>query len=740
VTRHPWAALAATVFALTTACSSSSRPVDLLRAEDALVEATAATRGRDWIMKQWGRQVRINDVVVRTLPASPRSRLRFSLRVPKRARLTFYCGIAPEKHERPAVEFAVKVKPAGKGEDTVFASLVDPMSRPAHRRWVPAEVDLAKYGGRDVDLILETRGFEESDEPFWAYWGAPALTTPQKDAPLVILYLVDTLRADHTQPYGYSRDTTPELLRFASGSVVFEKAISHASWTKPAVASIMTSVLPGRHRAVQLRDPLDAGHVTLAEMLSARGFATGAAVANSVIYGAGVNFEQGFDHFAGLHGAGDRPSKVVDTAKVVDEALSFLRQREGFPTFLYVHTMDPHVPYSPPPPFDQKYEPHPLPDHPAADPRSDYKEPLDRERLIAQYDGAVAYGDQQFGRLVAELKKRGVYDRALIVFIADHGDEFQDHGQWTHGKTVFDELIHVPLIVKFPGGAQAGKRVSQQVQSADVLPTILETEGLPVPRPPVIIGHPLQAVLKGGAPEVPVVAEISHRGFVAHGLRTARDKYVRRFSPQEDELYFDLLSDPKELSSRLEERSERVRMLRAAVEAAMVPNPFRHNVKVEGSGTFRLKLKTAGWIEGVQAVGLGPQERYQVESNGRRLSLDLQPKPGRPREVSFSVRPMGAPVQLEATRDGRDVRPSDVWIAEEGVHPKEGPLALPEVEPVGEDDKARLTTNIFAAPSNAQPGIHLWLTMTGGLKVMDKFDKETCEALKALGYIGTCPG
>jgi hypothetical protein len=387
-----------------------------------------------------------------------------------------------------------------------------------------------------------------------------------------------------------------------------------------------------------------------------------------------------------------------------------------------------------------KYEPHPAPDHTASDPRSDYREPVDRERLIAQYDGAIAYGDSQFGRFVAELKKRGLYDRALIVFMADHGEEFQDHGQWTHGKTVFDELIHIPLIVKFPGGASAGKRITQQVQAADVLPTVLESGGLPVPRPPVIIGHPLQAVIKGGAPEVPVVSEISHRGYVAHGMRTARDKYVRRFSPQEDELYFDLIADPREQSSRLEERSERVRNLRAAVEAAMVPNPFRHNVKVAGSGEFLLKLRTPGWIEGVQAVGLGSQERYEVESNGRRLSLRVRPKPGQAREVSFSVRPMGAPVVLEGTRDGRPIDAAQVWIAEEGLHPKEAPLKLPEVEPMGEDEKARLTSNVFAAPREERPGIHLWLTMTGGLKVMEKFDKETCEALKALGYIGTCPG
>src|SRR5262249_55529762 len=178
------------------------------------------------------------------------------------------------------------------------------------------------------------------------------------------------------------------------------------------------------------------------------------------------------------------------------------------------------------------------------DPRPDYKEPLDRERFIAQYDGDVAYGDQEFGRFVRELKARGRYDGALIVFLADHGEEFLDHGQWLHGRSVFDELIRIPLVVKFPSGRDAGKRIAQQVQSGDVLPPVLAGMGRPVPQAPVIAGHPLQPVIQGGAPEPAAVSEVSHRGYVAHGLRTSRDKYVQRFSPQSDELYFDLERDP----------------------------------------------------------------------------------------------------------------------------------------------------------------------------------------------------
>jgi hypothetical protein len=380
------------------------------------------------------------------------------------------------------------------------------------------------------------------------------------------------------------------------------------------------------------------------------------------------------------------------------------------------------------------YEPHPTPDHPGVDPRSDYKEPLDRDRLVAQYDGEIAYGDREFGRFVDELKARGLYDRALIIFTADHGEEFEDHGKWLHGRSVFDELIRVPLVVKFPGGRWAGRRVTQQVQAVDLLPTVLSEVNLPVPAPPVIAGHPLQKVVEGGAPEPPAVAEISHRGFVAHGMRTARDKYIRRFSPDDDELYFDLKADPREQKSVLEQNRERVRLLRAGVEAAMVPNPFRYTMKLAPPGSYELLFRTGGWIEGVEPIGFGPEDRYEVEGNGRKLRLKVRPVAGRPREVAFSLRPQGAPVWLEGSRDGRPLRPADVFMAQEGLHPAEVPFKLPEIE----SEKER-TENIFAPPAPEKPGLSIWLTLAPGHQVLH-IDREACERLKALGYIsGDCP-
>ena len=629
----------------------------------------------------------------------------------------------------------VKAERRGR-EDIVWTRLLDPLQNPADRGWVSADVDLAKYAG-STELVLETRGYEEGAEPKRAFWGAPAVTEDAKPAPLVVVYLVDTLRADHTGPYGYTRDTTPELDAFAKDAVVFDQAIAAASWTKPSVASLFTSLPPGRHRAVQLRDHLDDGVLTLAEMLQARGYATGAAIANSVIYLPAANFQQGFDYFEGLHGDEDRPSKIVEAAPVVDRALAWIDARRGLPTFLYVHTMDPHVPYTPPAPFDAKFEPHPTPEHPGQDPRTDYKEPADRERLMAQYDGEIAYGDLQFGRFLRELKSRGLYDDALIVFLGDHGEEFLDHGKWLHGRSVFDELVRVPLVLKLPGRRGAGRRIEQQVQVLDVLPTVLESQGLPVPPAPVVTGRALQAVLAGQAKDAPAASEISHRGIVAHGLRTNRDKYIRRFSPETDELYFDLAKDPKEQTSVLGTNPERERLLRAGVEDSFVPNPFRYVVKATGASEYVLAFATAGFVMAPERhrprTGRGPG------GQGRRSSARGAPPPAGRRSPRDRLWPPAAGRSGDPGGHPRWPTPPT-----RRRRPRPGGLRAPgralRAAPARGRGRTRAGATSSPRPGTSGAASPVWLVLDKDKSVM-AMDKETlANGMKALGYVDTCAG
>jgi arylsulfatase A-like enzyme len=692
--------------------------IDLLRSPRAsLAEAGAA--GQDTLAEpaDVGKPRRIQNVVRDSLPASPPSRYRFVTDVPRQGHLVVAAGIPGRHQDASAVEFLVHVRERGR-ERTVLSQLVDPANRAEHRQWIPLEADLSRYAGRGVEIVLETRGFDRQAIPDRAFWGTPTITVADgAPRPLVIVYLVDTLRADHLPLYGYARDTAPALSRFAKDAVVFDQAIASSSWTKPSVASLFTSLPPRDHGCVQFYTPLDPELVTLAESMRDHGFATGAVVVNPLVLARDMHFDQGFSYFAA-------PAAPRRAGEVVDAALAFLDRSRGQPTFLYVHTMDAHTPYLPPPPFDRRYAPHPAPGRAAAEP-SDYKVPLDRDRIVAQYDGAVAYGDQEFGRFLRGLQERGLYDRALVVFLADHGEEFLDHGDWVHGHTLFDELVRVPLVLKYPHRRDAGRRVASQVQLVDVLPTILKSQGFAPPAR--IAGRPLEDAFPASAPERVAVLETKYREYVAYGARTSAAKYVRHLYPERSEHAFDLRRDPREGRSHAPESIAPALALRQAAEAAVSPAAFRYRLRVEGDVSYELRLRSPGWIDVFDRVGLGSAERAEVFEDGQLLALSLQPQPGRSREIEFLTRPHGVPVWIDGMRGARRLRPREIRVAASGVPAGALPFKFPEVE---------LVDGLFSPPPRVARGVSMWLVPGHGrASHAQGVDAQARADLKALGYL-----
>ena len=698
------------------ACAERPEGIDLIRSNRArLAEASAAGLDPSEVRADVGKPQRIRDVVKASLPAAPPSRFRFVTDVPGDGRLVLAAGIPGRYHDGSAVEFVVNVRRRGR-ETTVLSHLVDPANREDDRRWVRLEADLSEHAGKDVEIVLETRGYEETGAADRAFWGTPTIATAESGrAPLVVVYLVDVLRADHLPLYGYARDTAPELSRFAKDAVVFDQAIASSSWTKPSVASLFTSLLPRDHGCLQFYTPLDPALVTLAERLHEQGYGTGAVVVNLLVLAKNMHFDQGFDHFAA-------PPSPRRAEQVVDTALRFLDARRGQPTFLYVHTMDVHTPYLPPPPFDRRFPPSPEPGRAAAEP-SDYVVPGDLDRIVGQYDGAIAYGDREFGRFLQGLRERGLYDQATIVFLSDHGEELLDHGGWVHGHTLFDELVRVPLVVKYPGRREAGRRVARQVQLLDVLPTILESQGLPVPDG--IAGRALEESFTATGPERPAVFETKYREHVAYGARTSGTKYVRHLYPVNEELFFDLRRDPGERRSR-DAGSTRAQDLKRAVEASVSASAFRHRLQVAGDADYDLRLRTTGWIEVVDRAGLAPTERADVVDGGHVLALSLRPEPGRPRQVEFVTRPHGVPLWIDGTRGGRRLRPGEVRVAAEGSTARALPHLVPDVEDLG---------GPFTPPRSAASGVSIWLVPAHAGRGDAPLDRQARESLKALGYL-----
>ncbi len=697
------------------ACAKGPPALDLASAGDRIVEARVAGRDRAWLLSHMDKSVRLEDAGMRAIPAGAPSRIVFDLTLPREATLHFSCGVDDKVAGVAGVEFLVKLQVAGR-EQVLHRSRLDPTRNKEHRGFVPQSVDLAAHSGKPVRLSFETLSPASVPDPRAAVWGNPVISGKDGGEPLVVVYLVDTLRADHTSVYGYSRDTTPRLAQFARDAVVFETAVSQAPWTRPSVASLMTSLLPSEHGAVFLRDRLDAKLQTLAEMLDARGFATAASVSNNVVSAPRTGFEQGF------HALFDRKPIAKNT---VDAALSLLETLRGRPTFLYVHAMDPHMPYTAPEPWFSRYDPKPTPGVDGKLLRHDPDRVANLAAYVARYDGEIAYGDSEFGRFVDALRERGLYDRALIVFLSDHGEEFLDHGDWGHGLTLFEELVRIPLLVKFPKNRHAGRRVAQLVQEVDVLPSVLSELGIAAPGG--IVGRALQGPLTGTSTERPALLETSHRGNVIHGVRGPRDKYLRRFSPHDDELYFDLSSDPTEKQDRAAAAPERVRALRAGIGPTLQANPFRNVVRCVGPGAWDLEISAFGWIEDMESASLAASESATLSANRDRISLRCRPAAGATREISFVARPRGTRVTIAGSRNGVPLRPGDVLLGGEARPAKEAPAIVPNIDEA-QDYKP------YEPKGARRPGIYAWIVARPGREAQE-LGPEAMEQLRALGYI-----
>ncbi|MXX61792.1 MAG: sulfatase [Holophagales bacterium] len=304
--------------------------------------------------------------------------------------------------------------------------------------------------------------------------------SPGAKPPHVLIFLVDTLRADRLGCYGYDRPTSPNIDRFAAGAVRFEHAVAQSSWTRPSTASILTGLYPHNHGARSRNHVLARDVAYLPEALRSIGYRALGVSSNSIA-GPTFGFRRGFSHFKQLPENLSSPGIHIPVWRVVNETLEWLERigpEDSF--FVFMHAMDPHAPYYPPEPHRSRF----APDAPAGalGKNMGKLQPFEIPHLSDLYDAEIAAVDEHFGRLLEELDRRGFLDDTLVVFVSDHGEEFQDHGNHGHGSNLYREQIHVPLIVQLPARLRAAierSLVEEQVQQIDIAPTILEAIGRP---------------------------------------------------------------------------------------------------------------------------------------------------------------------------------------------------------------------------------------------------------------------
>lgn len=298
--------------------------------------------------------------------------------------------------------------------------------------------------------------------------------------PDVFLIIIDTLRADHLSCYGYARATSPVLDSLAASGTLFTQCQAQAPWTLPAHASIWTGLSVASHMA-GIRDMITYGLSTdfenIATILKNEGYVTLGFV-NVILLSNSFGFANGFDYYSWIaHGHGR-------AAETVDEVLEWFIDNRANPNpkLVVIHLFDVHAPYDPPAPFDTRFSfkgTEGITDWEVSD-NAELLNPEARDHLINMYDGEIAWVDSQLGRLFGQLRELGIAQNALIIVTSDHGEEFLEHGLWGHGHSLYQELLHVPLIISGPGIPSGAVNATPAAQY-DILPIIAGYTGISAP-------------------------------------------------------------------------------------------------------------------------------------------------------------------------------------------------------------------------------------------------------------------
>jgi arylsulfatase A-like enzyme len=327
----------------------------------------------------------------------------------------------------------------------------------------------------------------------WAFAGARQqprrATAPAR--PNVLLVSIDSLRADHLGSYGYARDTSPTIDALAREGVLFENAISPAPWTVPAHMTLLTGLPPEVHDVVSVRQKLSPDAVTLAEVLQGAGYETAAFVSGPTVM-AHFGFDQGFALYdqSLVERQPKRAGGAVSSPGLVDLVSAWLdRWSEAgrrAPFFVFLHMWDVHYDYVPPREYVERFDPGYTGDVDTRNFETNERlrrdmDPRDLQHVVALYDGEIRFTDDHLARLVARLRALGVLDDTIVVVTSDHGEEFFEHGQKGHAKTLYDEVLHVPLVVRYPRRIASGQRIAAPVRLMDVAPTILGLADVPTP-------------------------------------------------------------------------------------------------------------------------------------------------------------------------------------------------------------------------------------------------------------------
>ena len=569
----------------------------------------------------------------------------------------------------------------------------------------------------------------------------------------IMIIAVDTLRADHLGCYGYSRDTSPNIDDLAARGVLCERCTSPAPWTLPSFSSVFTSLYPTQHGAETVHSTLRESVPTLAGILREHGYATGAVI-NAPALKPAYAVNRGFDHYHMTPEGG----RVADGTTL--DALSWLDTIGDEPFFAFVHYFDPHLSYSPPKPYDKRF----TVDY---DGRIGYSFNLegfsrvrdsmfvqmqqltedDWHRIVGLYDGEIAFTDSAIADLLTGVDERGLRDNTLIILLSDHGEEFFEHGGFEHGHTLYEELIHVPLLFCLPEKLPEGARLSRPVRLIDVAPTVLDFLDIEVPSN--FEGVSIRPLLEGkGQPrdagDKLLPPNVAYAEALMHGREqkcvTAYPWKLVHETGTGDEMLFDLEEDPLEMRSIIESEGERTDHLENLLYRALFgisdtwyveiatgrSRPVfdieitSHKGPMSGDITVHRVLDSAGDI-------VEPSCPLIIDRDGSRLRMKDLSFSGA-LVLAFKIRPERFPIEFNFEIDGRSAA-GNTYLGEALESPSAMPFAI-----TGRRGRVASLTRPEDPPQI--PYILVWYEESryqGDTSI--SLDEETKKELRALGYI-----
>lgn len=540
-------------------------------------------------------------------------------KIPAGATLRVALGLASTKQEASAVRFRITAEAGGK-ERQLFERVVDPKDPAGAGAWTEVRVPLTNLADTETTFRFQSSAINGANAAR-ALWGDPMIVVRAAgQKPNIVLVSLDTLRAKSTSVYGAERDTTPKLAAMAKQGAVFDRAFTTYSNTMPSHMSLFTGLYPKSHQVYGPAHPLSPEVPQVAELLRDAGYLTAAFTENGFLI-APLGFRRGFSVYYENKKSMSGPVGPRDATETFGAALDWVKRNPNERFFVFAHTYQVHAPYEPPEEYASLFEETPEDDV---------------ERNLLRYEQEARYLDDTFADFLDGLRKARPGEEFLTIVVADHGEEFLEHGFWQHAQ-VYDEVLQIPLILHWPGKIPAGVRVGEAASLIDVLPTLLTL--INETRPAVLDGQDLTPFLQdpewrldrpaifaeaGSLDTTELVQKVTdciQRGGEAKecstriddaevkrkvraGVRTvtarARD-YKCILERGRDLKCFDLVKDPGEKNPLPADDHEELSKLRDALEEYRQREPLRsahppkHVPKTDEA--TRQKLKALGYVD-----------------------------------------------------------------------------------------------------------------------------------------------